>query len=209
MPLLTDACVTAMSLADRSQSGATAGNPGHLPRRMVAIFDYDPRESSPNADIEVRPPLWVSPPSYQHYYLPQTWRECCVCCSLCVLRFTMALWITHLTFKKQRVAFNSSLLHCLFSPLLRRSWPSVPGTSSMCLVTWMLMASSMWVGVEENSSEFFSHFFTVSETHTSDSVFLFFFFFRWGNVKSFSRHDWNKHTHTLEKKRFLFRLACC
>lgn len=24
-----------------------------VPRRMVAIFDYDPRESSPNADVEV------------------------------------------------------------------------------------------------------------------------------------------------------------
>ncbi|XP_072518510.1 peripheral-type benzodiazepine receptor-associated protein 1 isoform X2 [Salminus brasiliensis] len=31
-------------------SAAAMGNPG--PRRMVAIFDYDPRESSPNADIE-------------------------------------------------------------------------------------------------------------------------------------------------------------
>ncbi|XP_042564494.1 peripheral-type benzodiazepine receptor-associated protein 1 isoform X2 [Clupea harengus] len=42
------------SSQDRSQSGAAMGNPGplHQPRRMVAIFDYDPRESSPNADIE-------------------------------------------------------------------------------------------------------------------------------------------------------------
>ena len=31
------------------------GNPGPGARRMVAIFDYDPRESSPNTDIEVWP----------------------------------------------------------------------------------------------------------------------------------------------------------
>uniref|UniRef100_A0A3B4BU36 RIMS-binding protein 2 n=1 Tax=Pygocentrus nattereri TaxID=42514 RepID=A0A3B4BU36_PYGNA len=36
---------------DKTRHSAVAmGNPG--PRRMVAIFDYDPRESSPNADIE-------------------------------------------------------------------------------------------------------------------------------------------------------------
>ncbi|KAI4886330.1 hypothetical protein NFI96_012228, partial [Prochilodus magdalenae] len=36
---------------DNTRHSANAmGNPG--PRRMVAIFDYDPRESSPNADIE-------------------------------------------------------------------------------------------------------------------------------------------------------------
>ncbi|CAK6971837.1 RIMS-binding protein 2 isoform X6 [Scomber scombrus] len=34
-------------------TAATAmGNPAPGPRRMVAIFDYDPRESSPNTDIE-------------------------------------------------------------------------------------------------------------------------------------------------------------
>ncbi|CAL8363603.1 unnamed protein product [Lota lota] len=44
---------------DSSQSAAAAaaattavGNPGPGARRMVAIFDYDPRESSPNTDIE-------------------------------------------------------------------------------------------------------------------------------------------------------------
>uniref|UniRef100_A0AAZ3NXX3 RIMS-binding protein 2 n=1 Tax=Oncorhynchus tshawytscha TaxID=74940 RepID=A0AAZ3NXX3_ONCTS len=36
-----------------SQSGVAMVNPaGPVPRRMKAIFDYDPRESSPNADIE-------------------------------------------------------------------------------------------------------------------------------------------------------------
>ncbi|XP_066508372.1 peripheral-type benzodiazepine receptor-associated protein 1-like [Hoplias malabaricus] len=39
------------SSQDKARPSAMAmGNPG--PRRMVAIFDYDPRESSPNADIE-------------------------------------------------------------------------------------------------------------------------------------------------------------
>uniref|UniRef100_A0A3Q3AN38 SH3 domain-containing protein n=1 Tax=Kryptolebias marmoratus TaxID=37003 RepID=A0A3Q3AN38_KRYMA len=33
----------------RSKKG---GKPASGPRRMVAIFDYDPRESSPNTDIE-------------------------------------------------------------------------------------------------------------------------------------------------------------
>lgn len=42
-------------LTDPSQTAAAAvGNPAPGARRMVAIFDYDPRESSPNTDIEVR-----------------------------------------------------------------------------------------------------------------------------------------------------------
>ncbi|KAL6463831.1 hypothetical protein MHYP_G00282220 [Metynnis hypsauchen] len=46
--LSTDA---SMEKIDKTRHSAVAlGNPG--PRRMVAIFDYDPRESSPNADIE-------------------------------------------------------------------------------------------------------------------------------------------------------------
>ncbi|XP_022521539.2 peripheral-type benzodiazepine receptor-associated protein 1 isoform X2 [Astyanax mexicanus] len=48
-----DHSVIDSSSQDNSRhSGAAAamGNPG--PRRMVAIFDYDPRESSPNADVE-------------------------------------------------------------------------------------------------------------------------------------------------------------
>ncbi|XP_041949411.1 peripheral-type benzodiazepine receptor-associated protein 1 [Alosa sapidissima] len=45
-----DSSVVDSSSQDRSQSGAATGNPA--PRRMVAIFDYDPRESSPNTDIE-------------------------------------------------------------------------------------------------------------------------------------------------------------
>ncbi|XP_076606055.1 peripheral-type benzodiazepine receptor-associated protein 1 isoform X7 [Chaetodon auriga] len=42
------------SSPDPSQTAATAavGNPAPGARRMVAIFDYDPRESSPNTDIE-------------------------------------------------------------------------------------------------------------------------------------------------------------
>ncbi|XP_041807847.1 RIMS-binding protein 2 [Chelmon rostratus] len=42
------------SSQDPSQTAATAavGNPAPGARRMVAIFDYDPRESSPNTDIE-------------------------------------------------------------------------------------------------------------------------------------------------------------
>ncbi|XP_053702725.1 peripheral-type benzodiazepine receptor-associated protein 1 isoform X9 [Synchiropus splendidus] len=41
------------SKKDPSQSSApAAGNPPPKSRRMVAIFDYDPRESSPNTDIE-------------------------------------------------------------------------------------------------------------------------------------------------------------
>ncbi|XP_071027339.1 peripheral-type benzodiazepine receptor-associated protein 1-like isoform X7 [Oncorhynchus clarkii lewisi] len=41
------------SSQDPSQSGVAMANPaGPVPRRMKAIFDYDPRESSPNADIE-------------------------------------------------------------------------------------------------------------------------------------------------------------
>ncbi|XP_063059625.1 peripheral-type benzodiazepine receptor-associated protein 1-like isoform X3 [Engraulis encrasicolus] len=47
-----DSSVVDSSSQDRSQSGPATGNPGHLQRRMVAIFDYDPRESSPNADID-------------------------------------------------------------------------------------------------------------------------------------------------------------
>ncbi|XP_044078562.1 peripheral-type benzodiazepine receptor-associated protein 1-like isoform X12 [Siniperca chuatsi] len=42
------------SSPDPSQTAAAAavGNPAPGARRMVAIFDYDPRESSPNTDIE-------------------------------------------------------------------------------------------------------------------------------------------------------------
>ncbi|XP_061607124.1 peripheral-type benzodiazepine receptor-associated protein 1 isoform X18 [Phyllopteryx taeniolatus] len=41
------------SSEDPSQAAAaTAANPNPGSRRMVAIFDYDPRESSPNTDIE-------------------------------------------------------------------------------------------------------------------------------------------------------------
>ncbi|XP_040006424.1 peripheral-type benzodiazepine receptor-associated protein 1-like [Xiphias gladius] len=42
------------SSQDPSQTAAaaSAGNPAPGARRMVAIFDYDPRESSPNTDIE-------------------------------------------------------------------------------------------------------------------------------------------------------------
>uniref|UniRef100_A0A3Q2XVX9 SH3 domain-containing protein n=1 Tax=Hippocampus comes TaxID=109280 RepID=A0A3Q2XVX9_HIPCM len=36
----------------RSKKAATAANSTPGSRRMVAIFDYDPRESSPNTDIE-------------------------------------------------------------------------------------------------------------------------------------------------------------
>lgn len=45
-------------LTDPSQvdpsATAAVGKPAPGARRMVAIFDYDPRESSPNTDIEVR-----------------------------------------------------------------------------------------------------------------------------------------------------------
>ncbi|XP_052313466.1 LOW QUALITY PROTEIN: peripheral-type benzodiazepine receptor-associated protein 1, partial [Oncorhynchus keta] len=42
------------SSQDPSQSDVATANPADTgPRRMKAIFDYDPRESSPNADIEV------------------------------------------------------------------------------------------------------------------------------------------------------------
>ncbi|XP_026183675.1 peripheral-type benzodiazepine receptor-associated protein 1 isoform X7 [Mastacembelus armatus] len=40
------------SSQDPSQSAPAVGNPAPGARRMVAIFDYDPRESSPNTDIE-------------------------------------------------------------------------------------------------------------------------------------------------------------
>ncbi|KAK2828799.1 hypothetical protein Q5P01_019833 [Channa striata] len=40
------------SSQDPSQTAAAGGNPAPGARRMVAIFDYDPRESSPNTDIE-------------------------------------------------------------------------------------------------------------------------------------------------------------
>lgn len=47
-------------LTDPSQvdpsATAAVGKPAPGARRMVAIFDYDPRESSPNTDIEVRTP---------------------------------------------------------------------------------------------------------------------------------------------------------
>lgn len=42
------AAAGAAAAAEKLQPGA---------RRMVAIFDYDPRESSPNTDIEVGHPL--------------------------------------------------------------------------------------------------------------------------------------------------------
>ncbi|XP_031682870.1 peripheral-type benzodiazepine receptor-associated protein 1 isoform X10 [Oncorhynchus kisutch] len=42
-----------MEKIDPSQSGVAMANPaGPVHRKMKAIFDYDPRESSPNADIE-------------------------------------------------------------------------------------------------------------------------------------------------------------
>ncbi|CAB1316872.1 unnamed protein product [Coregonus sp. 'balchen'] len=45
---------TNMEKIDTSQSDvAMANTAGPGPRRMKAVFDYDPRESSPNADIEV------------------------------------------------------------------------------------------------------------------------------------------------------------
>ncbi|KAM3868936.1 peripheral-type benzodiazepine receptor-associated protein 1 [Diretmus argenteus] len=40
------------SSPDPSRTAAAAGKPAPGARRMVAIFDYDPRESSPNTDIE-------------------------------------------------------------------------------------------------------------------------------------------------------------
>uniref|UniRef100_A0A3Q2D0Y6 RIMS-binding protein 2 n=1 Tax=Cyprinodon variegatus TaxID=28743 RepID=A0A3Q2D0Y6_CYPVA len=40
------------SSRDPSQSAAAAGKQASGARRMIAIFDYDPRESSPNTDIE-------------------------------------------------------------------------------------------------------------------------------------------------------------
>lgn len=51
--------VSSVWLTDPGQPAATAvtasvGNPAHGACRMIAIFDYDPRESSPNTDIEVR-----------------------------------------------------------------------------------------------------------------------------------------------------------
>ncbi|XP_030648809.1 peripheral-type benzodiazepine receptor-associated protein 1 [Chanos chanos] len=45
-----DSSVIDSSSQDPSRSAVAMGSTG--PRRMVAIFDYDPRESSPNADIE-------------------------------------------------------------------------------------------------------------------------------------------------------------
>ncbi|XP_053532817.1 RIMS-binding protein 2 isoform X2 [Ictalurus punctatus] len=49
--VLEDSSNTESSNQDNARHSVIAmGNP--VPRRMVAIFDYDPRESSPNADIE-------------------------------------------------------------------------------------------------------------------------------------------------------------
>ncbi|XP_060718574.1 peripheral-type benzodiazepine receptor-associated protein 1-like isoform X3 [Tachysurus vachellii] len=49
--VLDDSSNTNSSNEDNARHSTVAmGNP--VPRRMVAIFDYDPRESSPNADIE-------------------------------------------------------------------------------------------------------------------------------------------------------------
>lgn len=48
---------SSLSPADPSQfvtNPTTSRNPASGASRMVAIFDYDPRESSPNTDIEVR-----------------------------------------------------------------------------------------------------------------------------------------------------------
>ncbi|XP_044225847.1 peripheral-type benzodiazepine receptor-associated protein 1 isoform X1 [Thunnus albacares] len=42
----------AAAAAAAPAAAAAAGNPAPGARRMVAIFDYDPRESSPNTDIE-------------------------------------------------------------------------------------------------------------------------------------------------------------
>uniref|UniRef100_H3CT08 RIMS-binding protein 2 n=1 Tax=Tetraodon nigroviridis TaxID=99883 RepID=H3CT08_TETNG len=44
--------LSSLSPADPSQSAASARQAAPGARRMVAIFDYDPRESSPNTDIE-------------------------------------------------------------------------------------------------------------------------------------------------------------
>ncbi|XP_048873366.1 RIMS-binding protein 2 isoform X2 [Brienomyrus brachyistius] len=38
--------------SSRDSSQATSRHQSNAPRRMVAIFDYDPKESSPNADVE-------------------------------------------------------------------------------------------------------------------------------------------------------------
>lgn len=52
LQLLIPGYVAIVWLTDKARHSAIAmGNP--VPRRMVAVFDYDPRESSPNADIEV------------------------------------------------------------------------------------------------------------------------------------------------------------
>lgn len=48
--------LSSLSSADPSQSTSSARQPAPAACRMVAIFDYDPRESSPNTDIEVKPP---------------------------------------------------------------------------------------------------------------------------------------------------------
>lgn len=48
---------SSLSPADPSQfatNHTTSRDPDSGACRMVAIFDYDPRESSPNTDIEVR-----------------------------------------------------------------------------------------------------------------------------------------------------------
>lgn len=43
---------SAIDSSSQDLSRSAAPPAGSRPRRMVAIFDYDPRESSPNADIE-------------------------------------------------------------------------------------------------------------------------------------------------------------
>ncbi|XP_042355019.1 LOW QUALITY PROTEIN: peripheral-type benzodiazepine receptor-associated protein 1 [Plectropomus leopardus] len=47
-----DPSQTAPAPAPRRRPCSSVGNPAPGARRMVAIFDYDPRESSPNTDIE-------------------------------------------------------------------------------------------------------------------------------------------------------------
>uniref|UniRef100_A0A3B3U9X7 RIMS-binding protein 2 n=1 Tax=Poecilia latipinna TaxID=48699 RepID=A0A3B3U9X7_9TELE len=50
--LSTAASMEKIDPSHSAAPGAAAGKPASGARRMVAIFDYDPRESSPNTDIE-------------------------------------------------------------------------------------------------------------------------------------------------------------
>ncbi|XP_022601817.1 peripheral-type benzodiazepine receptor-associated protein 1 [Seriola dumerili] len=51
-PSQAAAAAATAAAAAAAAAAAPAGNPAPGARRMVAIFDYDPRESSPNTDIE-------------------------------------------------------------------------------------------------------------------------------------------------------------